>query len=165
MSLPRPALVVPAVTALVIGLAPSATAAGGPQIESVDLTFVNAGLSDACGVEVTQHLWGTYSTVVTPNRSISNFHFRSTLTAGRAVVDSRAFGPTMEIQNADGSLTTITLGVTMRNLPGSGTAGPFAGRSVLTLVIDENGEVVEEIPGAESGYRQDAEELCAALTA
>ena len=139
--------------------------AGPPVVETVDRTFVNGFLSEQCGVEVTQHLWGSYSSVAKDGRTITNYRFRSTLTAGDEVVDSRAFGPTIEVQQADGSMIVTQLGVTMRNLPGSGTAGPFAGRSVVRLVLDADGEVVEEAPLADAGLRQDLTELCAALTA
>lgn len=142
-------------------LAVAAPASAGPPVrEDVDRTFVSPLLTGACGVEVTQHLWGYYSTITTGGRTLTTFHFRSTLTAGEKVVDSRAFGPTMEVVEPDGSLTITTLGVTMRNLPGSGTAGPFAGRQVV-LVPLEGDEVVLH----DSGYRQDLDELCAALTA
>lgn len=142
-------------------LAVAAPASAGPPVrEHLDFTFVSTLLTGACGVEVTQHLRGYYSTVTTGGRTLTNFHFRSTLTAGERVVESRAFGPTLEVAEADGSLTITTLGVTMRNLPGSGTAGPFAGRQVV-LVPLEGDEVVLH----DSGYRQDLDELCAALTA
>lgn len=142
-------------------LAAAAPATAGPPVrEEVDRTFVNGLLSDACGVEVTQHLVGYYATVTTDGRTITNFHFRSTLTAGDNVVDSRAFGPTIEVVGADGSVTITTLGVTMRNLPGTGAAGPRAGREVLLVTADGDEAVLHD-----SGYREGFAELCAALTA
>lgn len=145
--------------AAVVALAAPASAAP-PVREEVDRTFVSGLLTGACGVEVTQHLVGYYVTVTTDDRTITSFHFRSTLTAGENVVDSRAFGPTIEVGGADGSVTITTLGVTMRNLPGTGAAGPRAGREVL-LVTPEGDEVVLH----DSGYREGFTELCAALTA
>ena len=139
--------------------------AAPPSVATVDRTFVNGFLSEQCGVEVTQHLWGSYSSVSRDGRTITNYRFRSTLSAGDNTVDSRAFGPTIEQQEPDGTLTVTTLGVTMRNLPGSGTAGPFAGRSVTVIVTDAAGEPVSETTVADSGYRQDLAELCSALTA
>ncbi len=153
-----------AATCLSTALATPALA-GPPTVESVDRTFVNGFLSEQCGVEVTQHLWGSYSSVTRDGRTITNYRFRSTLTVGDNTVDSRAFGPTIEQQESDGTLTVTMLGVTMRNLPGSGTAGPFAGRTVTVVVTDADGEPVSETTVADSGYRQDLAELCSALTA
>jgi len=43
------------------------------------------------------------------------------------------------------------------------SVGPFAGRSVLRLVLDADGEVVSEEQVFDAGFREDFTELCAVL--
>jgi hypothetical protein len=150
-------------TALTAALATPALAAR-PTVDTVDRTFVNGFLSEQCGVEVTQHLWGSYLVIDKGGRTFTQFRFRSTLTAGANTVGSRSFGPTVEELAPDGTLTITRMGVNMRNLPGSGAAGPFAGRSVTVITFDEDGEIASETTTADSGFREDLVELCAALT-
>lgn len=140
-----------------VGTAVPASAAP-PRTESLDVTFQSRGLTEACGVPVTQHLWGTFSVLEQQHRTFTQFRFRSTLTAGDVVVDSRAYGPTVEEHAEDGSVTVTQLGVTMRNVPGSGTVGPNAGR--IVKVVDVDGE---ELVVAERGFEQGPEELCSVL--
>ncbi|GAA2723364.1 hypothetical protein GCM10009866_14200 [Cellulomonas aerilata] len=119
-------------------------------MEQVDATFTNGFLTELCGVEVTQHLVGTFTRHEAGGREISHFNFNSTLTAGDVTVESRAHGPEFLTENPDGSLTLVVVGVTMRNVPGIGTVGPFAGRSV-TVIAPDGSEVLTHSAGLRGG--------------
>lgn len=116
--------------------------AGGPPAvgDPIDVTFVNAGLSEQCGFDVSQHLTGSFRWIQTESamgtRTLTLYRFRSTLSANGVVVESRAFGPEFLIVAVDGTVTEIQGGITMRNVPGVGTLGPFAGRRATAYLPD-----------------------------
>ncbi|HSK27156.1 MAG TPA: hypothetical protein VK894_09630 [Jiangellales bacterium] len=141
--------------------------AAGPARETVELerTFVNGGLSEACGFDVVQALAGSFriATFVDRDgeavREISMVKFRSTLSANGVTVDSRSSGPTVSLFSPDGTVTSYQNGVTMRNAPGFGTLGPNAGR--FGLVILPDGTEVELVSSGMT--RSPSDGLCEVL--
>ena len=130
-------------TALVV----APVSAGKPETErvSIDDTFVDDELSEACGVEVhvqeTGHI--TFRTFTdadgNPVREVNNYAVRVRLWSVNGEIRAQDVGADRATYLDDGSIVVIIIGSVLSfSIPGEGRFYSDAGRSML--VIDANGD-------------------------
>jgi hypothetical protein len=121
--------------------------AGKPETErlSVDDTFVDDELSDACGVEVNAHVTGhiTFRLFTdadgNPVREVNNYATRIHWWSVNGDIHAQDVGADRASYLDDGSIVVIIIGsVQSFSIPGQGRVYSDVGRSML--VIDANGD-------------------------
>jgi hypothetical protein len=142
------------VVVIAVAIAPAAVA-GKPTIErfDVDRTFLDEGLSEACGVPVTTHIRGHVTLRVFENGTnvtLNTLNFALTAMAGGNSYRFRDVGADHVKVTKDGSEVLSIVGQL-----------PFDFIGVLKINLT-TGEVIHE-PGHDISGR--VEEACAALTA
>ncbi len=86
--------------------------------------------------------------------------YQVTWSANGKTLDAGVAGPLRVVFNDDGTQTLYITNVIHRNAPGEGITSGEAGRTVLVLTFDENGDVISEEVVAESGLRLPLQGLC-----
>lgn len=140
---------------LVVVLGATAAAAQAPEKEviPIDETFVDPGLSEACGVEVTITLTGRVTHLTFPDRPVGlqelfTVNMTVVATAGDNQIRVRNVGADVVRVTPDGTAILITTGQV-----------PFAFTGVLKINLD-TGEVI-----LEPHHFVDIEAVCERLTA
>lgn len=157
---------------MLLALTQLSAAAAPPTIETqrnVSLDFTNGQLTAACGFPVRLQTEGFFKTLTfvdangNPTRQISQAVFHGSLSANGKTLTSKVAGPEMSTFNDDGTVTLTVLGVSHRNVPGAGHIGATAGRLIVLLTFDENGQVIGEELVSQSGLADPLEDICAYL--
>jgi hypothetical protein len=121
--------------------------AGKPETDrlSVDDTFVDDELSDACGVEVNAHVTGHVTfrlftdAAGNPFREVNNYATRIHWWSVNGDIHAQDVGADRATYLDDGSIVVIIIGsVQSFSIPGQGRVYSDVGRSML--VIDANGD-------------------------
>ena len=151
-----------------MALAPAATAA--PPVHGdrilVESDVFHPRVSEACGFPVRQQYEGWYRTSTFYDRdgevrmATEQSIYRVTWSANGKTLDAGVAGPLRVVYNDDGTQTLYITNVIHRNAPGEGITSGEAGRTVLVLTFDEDGNVISEELVAESGLRLPLQGLC-----
>jgi len=152
----------------------STVAAARPDIvttRDVVIDRVHPGFTAACGFPVQLHAEGFYRTIThldeagNPTMVIDQAVFNVTLSANGTSINGHVAGPAKIVFNEDGTLTISVLGVSQRHVPGAGIVAGMAGRVVLLLTLDANGEVIAEDVVFQAGLNEPRDEVCPFLGA
>jgi hypothetical protein len=140
---------------LVVVLGATAAAAQAPEKEviPIDETFVDPGLSEACGVEVTITLTGRVTAFTFPDRPVGlqelfTVNFDVVATAGDNQIRTRNVGADVVRVTPDGTAIITTTGQV-----------PFEFTGVLKINLDTNEVILEP------HHFYDIEQICEQLTA
>ena len=151
-----------------MALAPAAIAA--PPVHGdrilVESDVIHPRVSAACGFPVRQQYEGWYRTSTFYDQdgevrmSMEQSIYQVTWSANGKTLDAGVAGPLRVVYNDDGTQTLYITNVIHRNAPGEGITSGEAGRTVLVLTFDEDGNVISEELVAESGLRLPLQGLC-----
>jgi hypothetical protein len=154
---------------MLLALTQLSAAAAPPTIETqrnVTIDVIHGQLTAICGFPVRLQTEGFFKTLTfvdaagNPTRQINQAVFHGSLSANGRSITSKVAGPEMVTFNDDNTVTIVVLGVSHRNVPGAGHVGMSAGRVVVLLTFDENGEVIGEEVVSQSGLAEPLEEIC-----
>ena len=152
----------------IMALAPAAIAA--PPVHGdrilVESDVIHPRVSTLCGFPVRQQYEGWYRTSTFYDRdgevrmAMEQSIYQVTWSANGKTLDAGVAGPLRVVYNDDGTQTLYITNVIHRNAPGEGITSGEAGRTVLVLTFDEDGNVISEELVAESGLRLPLQGLC-----
>ena len=151
-----------------MALTPVASAAStehGDKVVDVR-DFIHPRVSALCGFPVRMQYEGWYRTSTFYDRDgevrmeIHQSIYRVTWSANGKTLDAGVAGPLRVVYNDDGTQTLYITDVIHRNAPGEGITSGEAGRTVLVLTFDEDGNVISEEVVSESGLRLPLQGLC-----
>jgi len=123
-----------------------------------------------CGFPVQLHAEGFYRTIThmdeagNPTMVIDQAVFKTSLSANGKALNGHVAGPAKIVFNEDGTITISIVGVAHRNAPGEGNVGSVAGREVVVLTLNANGEVIAEDVIFQAGLNEQLDEVCTFLT-
>jgi hypothetical protein len=108
--------------------------------------FVDAFLSDACGVEVTVHETGHFigRTFIDANgdlaRAVNNFALTVSWSSVNGTIEAKDVGADLITFPDDGSIIRLVIGsVQSISIPGQGRVYQEVGRTLVVITFDANG--------------------------
>ena len=139
--------------------------------QSVDDTFVDEFLTEACGVEVTAHITGHVTFRVfldangDPARELNNYGIAVTFESENGIVRAVDTGADRITHLPDGSLVLTIIGNARSiNIPGQGRVHFNVGTTTLLITFDANGDASVELLSQHGQHDEtETEAICSVL--